>query len=595
MKKQLFFGDNLNVLRDQVQNESVDLIYLDPPFNSKRDYNLLFKSPKTLAKKSKNETLLTVEEVFSDAQITAFEDTWHWGEQAEFEYRQLLEQSNTDVAQLVKALRDFLRENDMMAYLTCMAIRLIQLHRVLKPNGSLYLHCDPTASHYLKILLDAVFGKEHFRSEIIWRRTGAHNKSNRWAPIHDTIFFYTKSENYVWNVPRRPYMLGHVQDNFIQRPDNSYRTNYYGNVLTGSGIRKGESGLPWKGFDPTSKGRHWAIPGGIWDEAGIDPSKLTQHQKLDLLFEKGFIKIERNAAWPIYERTIEPNEGPAASDLWAYQPYTNGTVFGTDGGIDEDVSWIKPQDKERLGYPTQKPIALLERIVAASSNEGDIVLDPFCGCGTALDAAQKLKRQWIGIDITHLSIGLIERRLKDRYPALRKKNAFEITGRPKDLATARRLAELDKYQFQFWALSLIAAQPFRGGKKGADGGIDGLIFPEVGKNKTEKIVVSVKGGDNVGVLAIRDLVATVQREKAVVGVLITLNPPTKPMKSDALAAGYYTSPHHGDFPKIQILTIEGLLGETERLRFVDMSYGAQTFKAAQVQERSKRSDSLELF
>jgi DNA modification methylase len=595
MKKQLYFGDNINVLRDQIQNESIDLIYLDPPFNSKRDYNLLFKSPKASTKKSTVEAPMSAEEVFSDAQITAFEDTWHWGEQAESEYRELLAQSNTDVSQLMTALRTFLRENDMMAYLTCMAIRLIELHRVLKANGSLYLHCDPTASHYLKILLDAVFGKGHFRSEIIWRRTGAHNKSNRWAPIHDTIFFYTKSDQYTWNTPRRPYMLGHVKDNFVQRADGSYRTNYYGNVLTGSGTRKGESGLPWKGFDPTSKGRHWAIPGGIWEEVGIDPSKLTQHQKLDLLFSKGFIRIEKNAAWPIYERTIEPSEGPAASDIWAYQPYTDGTVFGTDSGIDEDVSWIKPQDKERLGYPTQKPIALLERIVAASSNEGDIVLDPFCGCGTALDAAQKLKRQWIGIDITHLSIGLIERRLKDRYPALRKKNAFEITGRPKDLATARRLAEIDKYQFQFWALSLIAAQPFKGGKKGADGGIDGLIFPEVGKNKTEKIVVSVKGGENVGVLAIRDLIATVQREKAAIGVLITLTPPTKAMKSDALAAGFYASPHHGDFPKIQILTIEGLLTETERMKFVDMSYGAQTFKAAQVQERSKRSDTPELF
>ncbi len=192
---------------------------------------------------------------------------------------------------MLRAMRSFLKENDMMAYLTTMAVRLLELHRVLTPTGSLYLHCDPTASHYLKILLDAVFGKENFSSEIVWRRTGSHNKAKRWGPIHDVILFYTKSDKFQWNHPRRPYMLGHVKENFVEDGKGGYRTDYYGNVLTGSGTRNGESGQVWKGFDPTAKGRHWAIPGAIWEQVGVDPKGLTQYQRLDLLHERDFVKI----------------------------------------------------------------------------------------------------------------------------------------------------------------------------------------------------------------------------------------------------------------------------------------------------------------
>ena len=577
MKNTLYFGDNLDILRNSIADESIDLIYLDPPFNSKRDYNLLFKTPKGME---------------SDAQITAFEDSWHWGEQAENEFREIQKQPNTDVAEMMQALRSFLGENDMMAYLTMMANRLLVLHRVLKDTGSLYLHCDPTASHYLKIVLDGVFGKLNFKSEIIWRRTGSHNKANRWAPIHDVLFYYVKSDNYCWKNPKRPYMMGHVRDNFVEDGNGGYRTNYYGNVLTGSGTRNGESGKVWKGFDPTAKGRHWAIPGSIWDEVEFDPSGLSQHEKLDMLFEKGFIKITEGAAWPIYEKKINKNDGPATSDLWTYQPYTEGAVFGTKEGVDADVSWIKPRDAERLGYPTQKPLALLERIIAASSNEGDVVLDPFCGCGTAVDAAQNLKRKWIGIDITHLSINLIEERMKKRYPELKEKGAFETLGVPKDFAAASNLALRDKYQFQYWALSLVKAQPFKGGKKGADGGVDGFIFPEVAPGKTEKIIVSVKGGENVGLTMLKDLITTVAHNKAAIGLFVTLTPPTKPMIAEAAAAGHFESPHHGAFARIQILTIEGLLNSTERAKFPDMSYGQQTFKAAKVADKTKKSGDL---
>ena len=559
MKKQLYFGDNLNVLREQIADASVDLIYLDPPFNSKRDYNLLFKSPKAASKKSKVQEPASAEEVFSNAQITAFEDTWHWGMQAETEFREIEQQSNTDLTELMRAYRSFLRENDMMAYLTCMAVRLLELHRVLKETGSLYLHCDPTASHYLKLVLDAVFGKENYRNEIIWQRTPPKTHAfTRFASSHDVLFYYSKSDRLTWNAQFIEHRQEYLDSHYNHVEADTGRRYTLGDLLNPS---KNRPNLTYE-FPPGS--------------GTVKVWRWTRERMLKA-YEDGLIYLPPKGGVARYKRYLDEMEGTPVTSVWT------------------DISPINSQAAERLGYPTQKPLALLERIIAASSNEKDVILDPFCGCGTALDAAQHLKRQWIGIDITHLSIGLIERRLKERYPALKKKGAFEITGRPTDLATARRLAELDKYQFQFWALSLVGAQPFKGGKKGADGGVDGLIFPEVGKGKTEKIIVSVKGGENVGVLAIRDLVATVSREKAAVGVLITLIPPTKAMLSDAAAAGFYDSPHHGQFPKIQILTIEGLLAETERLKFVDMSYGAQTFKAAKVQERSKRSDNSELF
>jgi len=566
MRNALYFGDNLEVLRESIKDESVDLVYLDPPFNSNATYNVLFKSPKGHK---------------SDAQIEAFDDTWHWGEHAEAAFAELMQQSNTDVAEVMTALRSVLGENDMMAYLAMMAIRLLELHRVLKPTGSIYLHCDPTASHYLKIVLDQVFGAQFFRSEVIWRRTGSHNKATRWAPIHDSIFFYTKSDAYTWKFPRRPYMLGHVRENFVEDGKGGYRTNYYGNVLSGSGTRNGESGLPWQGFDPTKKGRHWAIPGAIWDEVGIDPSGLTQHEKLDLLYEKGFIKIEPGAAWPIYERAIVPSDGPATSDLWAFQPYTEGTVFGTDAGIDADVSWLKPRDEERLGYPTQKPLALLERIIAASSNEGDVVLDPFCGCGTAVHAAERLKRKWVGIDVTHLAITLIEKRMRDAFSGLE----FEVHGTPKDLGGARDLAERDKYQFQWWACSLVNAQPYQGKKKGADSGIDGLIFFTHDEKQIGKIIVSVKGGENVSVAMVRDLAHVIDREKAAMGLFISLVVPTKPMITEAAGTGFYASPlTDAKFPKLQILTIEGLLNGNEQARYPRLDAGGLTFKKAKREE-----------
>jgi len=384
----------------------------------------------------------------------------------------------------------------------------------------------------------------------------------RWAPIHDVLLFYTKTDQYTWNNPRRPYMLGHVKDNFIEGENGSYKTDYYGNVLTGSGTRGGESGLPWRGFDPTPKGRHWAIPGKIWDEVGINPEGLTQHQKLDLLLEEGFITITEGEAWPMYQLTISPSDGPAAPDIWAFQPYTEGTVFGTNAGIDADVRWLSPQDAERLGYPTQKPEGILKHIINASSRPGELVLDPFCGCGTTIAAAQMLARRWVGIDISPFAIELIRRkRLEGAFPHLRLGVDYEIKGLPTTLDGARLMAEqdtADRKAFEVWAVAKIDGIP--NDKKGADKGIDGRIpFKPDGKT-TKFAVVSVKSG-KLKADDIRSLMAVAKREETSslgFGVLVVLKPATAGMKADAASAG--TVEMHGHrYPRVQILTVEEIL------------------------------------
>jgi len=534
-------------MREHISDNSIDLIYLDPPFNSKATYNVLFDE--------KNGT-------HSRAQITAFEDTWHWGIESEEAYHEIVTQGPKKLADLIQALRSFLGQNDMMAYLVMMAIRLVEMHRVLKSTGSIYLHCDPTASHFLKIVLDAIFSPMNFRNEIIWRRSGTHGKSVRYAPIHDVILFYTKTINYKWNFPKKPYMKKHVESHFI-KDEKGWKTNYYGNVLTGSGIRHGESGKPWKGFDPTVKRRHWAIPKALYEELDEDFSKLSPHRKMDKLYELGLIKIEPNQVWPIYERYLNPQDGQAISDIWAYQPYTQGSVFGTNEGIDEDVRWLSPHDQERLGYPTQKPEALLERIIKGSSNEEDLVFDPFCGCGTTISAAENLKRKWIGIDITYLAVNLIKRRLSDIFGT--DLSPYEVIGEPKDLQSAVALAEQDRFQFEYWTLDKVDARPAQDKKKGADSGVDGYIyFFDDNSGKAKKIIVQVKSGHvNRGQIA--TLKGDMERENAEIGAFLTLENPTKPMIEEAVSAGFYEPEYLGGkkYPKVQILTIEDLLDDRQ--------------------------------
>jgi site-specific DNA-methyltransferase (adenine-specific) len=511
---QLYYGDNLVVLREHIKDESVDLIYLDPPFNSKRDYNLLFKSPKGQQ---------------SEAQITAFEDSWSWGEQAEHEFNEILKQSNTDLSYVMQALRAFLGVNDMMAYLTMMANRLLELHRVLKLTGSLYLHCDPTASHYLKLVLDGVFGKELFKTEIIWKRHNARGTEGNWPHIHDIIFFYTKTDRFPFRSLKAKADKAKMPHTLITAADGQ---KYQTFELTAPGVtREGDSGQPWHGFSPAEMGRHWA-------------NNLQQRENWD---RAGLIHWPKDGGFP--RRRDE-------------HPFDPDSRMVTVGDVWTDIDRINQAAKERLGYPTQKPLALLERIILASSKEGDIVLDPFCGCGTAVHAAEKLKRQWIGIDITHLAISLIEKRLRDAFGDACK---FEVHGTPKDLDAARDLAARDKYQFQWWAVSLVDAQPFQGKKKGADTGIDGIkYFHDVVGDEPHKVVVSVKGG-NLKADDVRSIMAVREREKAEIALLISLQEPTSRMKAEAATAGFFEA-WQGKLqcPRIQLLTIEGLLSGKQR-------------------------------
>ncbi len=463
----LYFGDNLEILRKYIPDNSIDLIYLDPPFNSKKDYNILFKENGG---------------VESEVQIKAFTDTWDWGPTAQNTYHEIVTKGPVKVGKLIGALHDAIGGNDVMAYLVMMTIRLVELHRVLKPTGSLYLHCDPTASHYLKLVLDQIFGPANFRNEIVWCYSGPARALNDFPDKHDVIFRYSKGAKVTFNPDsiRIPY-----SESFINRR------------------------------------RYSEGKGGIY---------------------KG--RVRSQAETEAYKK------GKTPEDWWIDIP--------TGGQLSR---------KERLGYETQKPLKLLERIIEVSSNEGDVVLDPFCGCGTAVVAAQKLNRRWIGIDVTHLAINLMRNRLKDSFSGIQ----FGVIGEPKDLAGAKALAHQDRYQFQWWALGLIGARPLGEKKKGADKGIDGVIhFIDEASGKPKRVVVQVKSG-HVGVNAVRELKAVAANDA--IGALITLEPPTSPMKVEAVGAGYYHSPiWDKDYPKIQILTIEELLqGKT-----VDMPPQTQT-------------------
>jgi len=510
---QLFYGDNLPVMRESLDKETVDLIYLDPPFNSQRGYNLLFKTPKGQD---------------SEAQIEAFQDTWHWGKEAELEFHDILRQGNSALALLMNSLRSFLGDNDVMAYLTMMASRLIELKRLLKPSGSLYLHCDPTASHYLKMVLDGIFGIQNFRNEIIWERTSSHNDSKKWAAVHDTIFFYSKSDECVWNPVFTRHGEKYVADFYRFKDERGvYRLDHI--IRSASMGPRPNLAYEYKGYTP-----QWG-----W---------RTIREKVEALDKDGRIEWSKSGR-PYLKRYLNEQKGTPIKSVIT------------------DIPPIGAQAQERLGYPTQKPQALLERIISASSNEGDLVLDPFCGCGTAVHAAQKMNRKWIGIDITCLAISLIEGRLKKAFgPACE----FEVHGLPKDLESAKDLARRDKYQFQWWAVSLVEAQPFQGKKKGADTGIDGLkFFQDIDQKEARKIIVSVKGGENLKLDDIRSLMAVRDREGAEFGLLISLAEPTTIMIAEAASAGFYESPNGKKYARVQLLTIEGLLNKTHRAEHPD--------------------------
>lgn len=467
----LYYGDNLDILKRYIKDESIDLIYLDPPFKSNQDYNILFKE--------RNGTQ-------SSAQIKAFEDTWHWDRTAEDTYIEIVEKLPKKIADLIRAFRSFLGENDMVAYLVMMAIRLQELHKVLKPTGSVYLHCDPTASHYLKLVMDAVFSAKNFQNEIVWSyRTGGLS-SKRWGRKHDVILFYSKGNTFIFNpIKEKSYL----DDTFFK---------------------------PWQ---KKSK------------ELGIQQDK------------KGMFR------WA------------SARDVW-------------------NISVPHPHSNERLGYPTQKPETLLERIIKASSNKEDIVLDAFCGCGTTIAMAEKLKRKWVGIDVTHLAISLMRNRLNDTFG---NEVEYKVIGEPVDLRGAEALAEQDRYQFQWWALGLVGARPAKSEqKKGADEGIDGYIYfhDDPKKKETKEVILQVKSG-HVGSGLIRDLRGVVEREGSQIGIFITLEESTKPMRTEAVSSGYYKSPLGHNYPKIQILTVKELLEGKRISRPLEATGIDATFRKAE--------------
>jgi site-specific DNA-methyltransferase (adenine-specific) len=531
----LFFGDNLHILREHIPAESVDLIYLDPPFNSKRAYNVYLSTPKGHQ---------------SDAQITAFDDTWHWGDQAEQEYSDLLRQPNTDVAELLTSLRRFLHESDMMAYLVMMTTRLLEMHKVLKTTGSLYLHCDPTASHYLKIVLDMVFGPGRMLNEVIWQRTASKGDVHRkYGAVHDVLLFYSKSDQFYFE--SQHLKTGEEYRERFKYDDGDGRGPYQSAPLDSPNNRPNLT-YPYKNFEPPKKG--WRVSEEVMEQLNREGKLIFPNDPNGRIRRKVYL----------YEQ-----EGPKAPDVWV------------------DIPPLQSISAERMGYPTQKPIALLERIIQASSNPGDVILDPFCGCGTAVHAAQKLGRSWLGIDITHLAIHLVERRMKEAFPGLQ----FKIHGEPKDKDAAQDLALRDKYEFQFWACSLVGAQPYKGGKKGADSGTDGIIYFQDDKTTAKKIIVSIKGGEHVHRTFIADLKNTVEREGAQIGLFVTLAEPTEPMCKEALSAGYYTNPFDEQFPKIQIMTIAELM-DGRKPQYRDFTGGGASFKKAQTEKPSGEQPNL---
>lgn len=523
----LYYGDNLDILREYIPDESVDLIYLDPPFNSKATYNVLFAERNGTA---------------SAAQVKAFEDTWHWDTKAQATFVEVTHKGPPKLAALLDALYKFLGPNDMMAYLSMMAIRLVELHRVLKPTGSIYLHCDPTASHYIKLVMDAVFGGANFRNEIVWLRSSPKSHvSRRFPSAHDILLFYAKSETNKFKMVYLPH-------------DEEYVKKFYRYVEPETGRRYRLDNLANPNKDR---------PNLTYEFKGVTRVWRWTRERMEQADREGRI-VWSPGKVPAYKRYLDEMPGTPVTSVWV------------------DISPVQSHAGERLEYPTQKPEALLERVIAASTDEGDLVLDPFCGCGTAIIAAEKLKRRWIGIDITHLAIGLIRHRLHNRFRGTI--SEYRVVGEPIDLASARALAEDDRYQFQFWALGVVGARPVGEKKKGADRGIDGVMFfhdeahgDKLGPAKT--VVVQVKSG-HVNSGMVRDLKGTMEREKASIGVFITLNEPTREMVKEAATTGFYESPLGQQYPRLQILTVQEMLDGKRIAMPSELARVDATFKKA---------------
>ena len=530
LANRLLYGDNLDILRS-LATESVDLVYLDPPWNPKADYNVIFRE--------------------SRAQRDAFEGTWRWGPTAEDHYAYLTQTARNrgnvqaPVSHLIAALRAA-GTTPMLAYIVEMTVRLVELHRVLSPRGSLFLHSDPTASHYLKLVLDALFGALSFRNEVIWKRTGSHNSAHRFGPVHDVILFYAKTDKALFNRINGPYLDGYVESHFRAQDE---RGRFQAVSLTGPGARTGDSGKPWSGHDPTVGGRHWQPASYLYSKyrtlTGDDLAQYPLLERLDKLDEVGLIYQPKRTSVPRYRYYVEDAPGTPLPDVWT------------------DIPPLNSQARERTGWGTQKPVALLQRIIEASTQPGDLVLDPFCGCGTALDAAEGLGRRWIGIDITWHAIAVMKARMRVRYGIDAK-----IEGAPTEVDGARQLSlqkPNGRDQFEAWALTLVGAIPHGGPqKKGADQGADGVITFSGAAGALESAIVSVKSG-HVQAADIQRLKGAMQRHGGSLGLFVTLEKPTGPMGQEAATAGLYHSDVSGrEYERVQILTIRELLEERRK-------------------------------
>lgn len=510
---QLFYGDNLPVLREHIETESVDLVYLDPPFNSNRSYSVIFGEH-------------VQRDTDANAQIQAFDDTWHWTPETERLYRDILINSPTAVADAMQAFRTLVGESDAMAYLVMMAPRLVELHRALKPTGSLVLHCDPTMSHYLKVLLDSIFGPENSRNEIIWQRTGAKAlQTVRLANNHDVLLYYAKSGAAIWNSDEAfiPYDVDNLPEKTAKK---------YSHVEPGTGRRYRLDNL----INPNPN-----RPNLTYEFLGVTRVWRWTRERMQAAYEEGRVVQTAPGRVPQMKRYLDEQRGIPLGDVWT------------------DIWPLNSQAAERLGYPTQKPLALLERIIRLTTEPGAVVLDPFCGCGTTVDAAQKLGRAWVGIDITYISIDLIIKRLQATF-GQSVMDDVEVDGIPYDMQSAQRLFEKSPFDFERWAVSMLHAQPNE--KQVGDKGIDGVRRFIIDSQSVGKALVSVKGGKNVPPTHVRDLAGTVHNARdAQLGVLITLNDSlTRGAQEVINTSGVWTHPANGQhFPVLQHISVRDLM------------------------------------
>lgn len=507
----LYYGDNLEVLDEHVADESVDLVYLDPPFNSNRNYSVIFGRNRAADE--------------SAAQIQAFEDTWRWTHTTEVLIGELAQTAPRRVADTLSGFYTLLDESEALAYLVNMTPRLLQLHRVLKPTGSLYLHCDPTMSHYLKVLLDAVFDPRNFRNEIIWNRTGAKGlQSTRFARNHDVLLSYTKTPGAKWNGAAAfvPYDRNDLD---VKTRDKYRYTDKDGRAYRLASLINPSSNRPNLTYEFLGVTRVWR-----WTK-----------ERMQRAYDEGIVVQTGPGRVPQMKRYLDEQPGKPLSDVWT------------------DIAPINSRAAERLGYPTQKPLALLERIIKVSSDPGDVVLDPFCGCGSTVDAAQRMGRKWIGIDITYLAIDVISKRLGHTFG----NQIFEsvaVDGIPKDMTAARALFAQSPLDFERWAVSMMNAEPNQ--KQVGDKGVDGVARFPLGNGKIGKLLVSVKGGKTISPSMVRDLSGTVEAQNAQMGVLITLASATKGVTDAVNHGGVFAHPANAQkYPRLQHITVAELLAK----------------------------------